>query len=151
MKKGAERIKNQYREVVMTKKMTLISIKNRDVTVKTHRKNDWGIILSGFYHGNCSSLISATFNPKQGNCIILMTPPSLVWSSPVSTSNIAQWLIAEVPDGGHIGFDPFLFSLRESLLVQLTSHSPGLHQIIRLVKHMKIKTDALHQTPMLTD
>ncbi|TKS72183.1 Xaa-Pro aminopeptidase 2 [Collichthys lucidus] len=30
----------------------------------------------------------------------------------VSIRSIAEWLIAEVPPGGEIGFDPFLFSLR---------------------------------------
>ncbi|XP_062416548.1 xaa-Pro aminopeptidase 2 [Pungitius pungitius] len=30
----------------------------------------------------------------------------------VSISSIAQWLIAEVPPGGEMGFDPFLFSLK---------------------------------------
>ncbi|KAK5864595.1 hypothetical protein PBY51_015826 [Eleginops maclovinus] len=30
----------------------------------------------------------------------------------VSVSSVAEWLISEVPTGGHIGFDPFLFSLK---------------------------------------
>uniref|UniRef100_A0A8D3D4Q4 X-prolyl aminopeptidase (aminopeptidase P) 2, membrane-bound n=1 Tax=Scophthalmus maximus TaxID=52904 RepID=A0A8D3D4Q4_SCOMX len=30
----------------------------------------------------------------------------------VSIMSVAEWLIAEVPPGGHIGFDPFLFSLK---------------------------------------
>uniref|UniRef100_A0A3Q3FDV6 Creatinase N-terminal domain-containing protein n=1 Tax=Labrus bergylta TaxID=56723 RepID=A0A3Q3FDV6_9LABR len=34
----------------------------------------------------------------------------------VSIISIAEWLISEVPPGGEIGFDPFLFSLRKSLL-----------------------------------
>lgn len=70
---------------------------------------------------------------------IWMTPPhsktvlkslSPVWSPSVSISSIAQWLIAEVPEGGHIGFDPFLFSLRESLQLPScpTPHSPRYHQ-----------------------
>uniref|UniRef100_A0A8D0AA31 X-prolyl aminopeptidase (aminopeptidase P) 2, membrane-bound n=1 Tax=Sander lucioperca TaxID=283035 RepID=A0A8D0AA31_SANLU len=33
----------------------------------------------------------------------------------VSISSIAEWLISEVPSGDEIGFDPFLFSLSESL------------------------------------
>uniref|UniRef100_A0AAQ5XA68 X-prolyl aminopeptidase (aminopeptidase P) 2, membrane-bound n=1 Tax=Amphiprion ocellaris TaxID=80972 RepID=A0AAQ5XA68_AMPOC len=32
----------------------------------------------------------------------------------VSVSSLAEWLISEVPSGGEIGFDPFLFSLSES-------------------------------------
>uniref|UniRef100_A0A671W465 X-prolyl aminopeptidase (aminopeptidase P) 2, membrane-bound n=1 Tax=Sparus aurata TaxID=8175 RepID=A0A671W465_SPAAU len=31
----------------------------------------------------------------------------------VSISSVAEWLINEVPPGGEIGFDPFLFSLRK--------------------------------------
>ncbi|CAN9515146.1 unnamed protein product [Ophioblennius macclurei] len=30
----------------------------------------------------------------------------------VSVSSVAEWLISEVPPGGEIGFDPFLFSLK---------------------------------------
>nr|XP_040030408.1 xaa-Pro aminopeptidase 2 [Gasterosteus aculeatus aculeatus] len=30
----------------------------------------------------------------------------------VSISSVAQWLISEVPPGGEVGFDPFLFSLK---------------------------------------
>lgn len=33
----------------------------------------------------------------------------------VSIRSIAEWLISEVPSGGDIGFDPFLFSLGEFL------------------------------------
>uniref|UniRef100_A0AAQ5X2X0 X-prolyl aminopeptidase (aminopeptidase P) 2, membrane-bound n=1 Tax=Amphiprion ocellaris TaxID=80972 RepID=A0AAQ5X2X0_AMPOC len=33
----------------------------------------------------------------------------------VSVSSLAEWLISEVPSGGEIGFDPFLFSLSDSI------------------------------------
>lgn len=41
----------------------------------------------------------------------------------VSISSIAEWLISEVPSGGEIGFDPFLFSVGKFLF-----SSPVYHQ-----------------------
>lgn len=49
----------------------------------------------------------------------------------VSISSIAQWLITEVPDGGSIGFDPFLFSLetQESYSINLQSSGRSLKSV----------------------
>ncbi|XP_075902797.1 xaa-Pro aminopeptidase 2 [Nelusetta ayraudi] len=49
----------------------------------------------------------------------------------VSISSIAQWLIAEVPDGKQIGFDPFLFSLdtQESYSINLQSSGRSLKSV----------------------
>lgn len=49
----------------------------------------------------------------------------------VSISNIAEWLISEVPPGGQIGFDPFLFSLQtqESYNINLDSSNRSLKSI----------------------
>lgn len=49
----------------------------------------------------------------------------------VSISSIAEWLIAEVPPGGEIGFDPFLFSLQtqESYNINLESSNRSLKSI----------------------
>lgn len=50
---------------------------------------------------------------------------TVMWSFAVSISSIAEWLISEVPAGGEIGFDPFLFSLGEFLFSYRPS-SPSL-------------------------
>ncbi|XP_053179736.1 xaa-Pro aminopeptidase 2 [Scomber japonicus] len=49
----------------------------------------------------------------------------------VSISSIAEWLIAEVPSGGKIGFDPFLFSLKtqESYIINLESSNRTMTSI----------------------
>ncbi|KAG7224759.1 hypothetical protein INR49_013471 [Caranx melampygus] len=49
----------------------------------------------------------------------------------VSISSIAEWLISEVPQGGQIGFDPFLFSLKtqESYELNLESSNRSLKSI----------------------
>ncbi|XP_041800329.1 xaa-Pro aminopeptidase 2 [Chelmon rostratus] len=49
----------------------------------------------------------------------------------VSISSIAEWLISEVPPGGEIGFDPFLFSLgtQESYNINLDSSNRSLKSI----------------------
>ncbi|XP_076595325.1 xaa-Pro aminopeptidase 2 [Chaetodon auriga] len=49
----------------------------------------------------------------------------------VSISSIAEWLISEVPPGGEIGFDPFLFSLetQESYSINLDSSNRSLKSI----------------------
>ncbi|XP_047441955.1 xaa-Pro aminopeptidase 2 [Mugil cephalus] len=49
----------------------------------------------------------------------------------VSVSNVAQWLISEVPSGGKIGFDPFLFSLKtqENYDINLESSNRSLKSI----------------------
>uniref|UniRef100_A0A3Q1F0X3 Xaa-Pro aminopeptidase 2 n=1 Tax=Acanthochromis polyacanthus TaxID=80966 RepID=A0A3Q1F0X3_9TELE len=46
----------------------------------------------------------------------------------VSVSSLAQWLISEVPSGGEIGFDPFLFSLKtqEEYAINLESSNRTL-------------------------
>nr|XP_046263048.1 xaa-Pro aminopeptidase 2 [Scatophagus argus] len=49
----------------------------------------------------------------------------------VSISSIAEWLISEVPPGGEIGFDPFVFSLntQESYNINLESSNRSLKSI----------------------
>uniref|UniRef100_A0A4W6FVL1 X-prolyl aminopeptidase (aminopeptidase P) 2, membrane-bound n=1 Tax=Lates calcarifer TaxID=8187 RepID=A0A4W6FVL1_LATCA len=49
----------------------------------------------------------------------------------VSVSSVAEWLITEVPPGGQIGFDPFLFSLKtqEDYDVNLESSNRSLKSI----------------------
>ncbi|XP_038556064.1 xaa-Pro aminopeptidase 2 [Micropterus salmoides] len=49
----------------------------------------------------------------------------------VSISNVAEWLISEVPPGGQIGFDPFLFSLKtqEDYSINLESSNRSLKSI----------------------
>ncbi|XP_054595148.2 xaa-Pro aminopeptidase 2 [Nothobranchius furzeri] len=49
----------------------------------------------------------------------------------VSISSLAEWLISEVPPGGNIGFDPFLFSLKtqEHYAISLESSSRSLKSI----------------------
>ncbi|XP_030595469.1 xaa-Pro aminopeptidase 2 [Archocentrus centrarchus] len=49
----------------------------------------------------------------------------------VSISSVAEWLISEVPPGGEIGFDPFLFSLKtqENYNINLESSDRGLKSI----------------------
>lgn len=49
----------------------------------------------------------------------------------VSISSIAAWLISEVPPGGEIGFDPFLFSLQtqENYNINLESSNRSLKSI----------------------
>lgn len=49
----------------------------------------------------------------------------------VSISSVAEWLIAEVPPGGEIGFDPFLFSLQthENYNINLQSSNRSLKSI----------------------
>ncbi|XP_076005188.1 xaa-Pro aminopeptidase 2 [Genypterus blacodes] len=49
----------------------------------------------------------------------------------VSISSMAEWLISEVPPGGVIGFDPFLFSLKsqEDFSISLTSSNRSLKSI----------------------
>ncbi|XP_035017379.2 xaa-Pro aminopeptidase 2 [Hippoglossus stenolepis] len=49
----------------------------------------------------------------------------------VSIMNMAEWLISEVPPGGHIGFDPFLFSLKtqEDYSINLQSSNRSLKSI----------------------
>ncbi|XP_070818760.1 xaa-Pro aminopeptidase 2 [Chaetodon trifascialis] len=49
----------------------------------------------------------------------------------VSISSIAEWLISEVPPGGEIGFDPFLFSLetQDSYSINLDSSNRSLKSI----------------------
>lgn len=49
----------------------------------------------------------------------------------VSISSIAEWLIAEVPPGGEIGFDPFLFSLQtqENYNINLDSSNRSLRSV----------------------
>lgn len=49
----------------------------------------------------------------------------------VSISSIAEWLISEVPPGGEIGFDPFLFSLKtqESYNTNLDSSNRSLKSL----------------------
>ncbi|XP_074530247.1 xaa-Pro aminopeptidase 2 isoform X2 [Halichoeres trimaculatus] len=49
----------------------------------------------------------------------------------VSIMSIAEWLIAEVPSGGEIGFDPFLFSLQtqENYNMNLDSSNRSLKSI----------------------
>ncbi|XP_077433856.1 xaa-Pro aminopeptidase 2 isoform X2 [Vanacampus margaritifer] len=46
----------------------------------------------------------------------------------VSISSIAEWLISDVPNGGQIGFDPFLFSLKtqEDYAMSLESSNRSL-------------------------
>ncbi|XP_023146368.2 xaa-Pro aminopeptidase 2 isoform X2 [Amphiprion ocellaris] len=46
----------------------------------------------------------------------------------VSVSSLAEWLISEVPSGGEIGFDPFLFSLKtqEEYAINLESSNRTL-------------------------
>ncbi|KAM9850294.1 xaa-Pro aminopeptidase 2 [Aulostomus maculatus] len=46
----------------------------------------------------------------------------------VSISSVAEWLISEVPPGGEIGFDPFLFSLKtqEDYSISLESSNRSL-------------------------
>ncbi|KAF7651123.1 hypothetical protein LDENG_00115910 [Lucifuga dentata] len=49
----------------------------------------------------------------------------------VSISSMAEWLISEVPPGGKIGFDPFLFSLKtqEDYSISLASSNRSLKSI----------------------
>ncbi|XP_074505510.1 xaa-Pro aminopeptidase 2 isoform X1 [Sebastes fasciatus] len=49
----------------------------------------------------------------------------------VSVSSVAEWLISEVPPGGEIGFDPFLFSLKtqEAYSVSLESSNRSLKSV----------------------
>ncbi|KAM9376427.1 xaa-Pro aminopeptidase 2 [Pholidichthys leucotaenia] len=49
----------------------------------------------------------------------------------VSISNVAAWLLSEVPSGGVIGFDPFLFSLKthENYDINLESSNRSLKSI----------------------
>ncbi|XP_045886752.1 xaa-Pro aminopeptidase 2 [Micropterus dolomieu] len=49
----------------------------------------------------------------------------------VSIRNVAEWLISEVPPGGQIGFDPFLFSLKtqEDYSINLESSNRSLKSI----------------------
>ncbi|XP_051276790.1 xaa-Pro aminopeptidase 2 [Dicentrarchus labrax] len=49
----------------------------------------------------------------------------------VSISSVAEWLISEVPTGGEIGFDPFLFSLQtqENYNINLESSNRSLKSI----------------------
>ncbi|KAM9356538.1 xaa-Pro aminopeptidase 2 [Symphorus nematophorus] len=49
----------------------------------------------------------------------------------VSINSIAEWLIAEVPPGGEIGFDPFLFSLQtqENYNINLDSSNRSLKSV----------------------
>ncbi|XP_022615614.1 xaa-Pro aminopeptidase 2 isoform X1 [Seriola dumerili] len=49
----------------------------------------------------------------------------------VSISSVAEWLISEVPPGGQIGFDPFLFSLKtqEDYQLNLESSNRSLKSI----------------------
>ncbi|XP_070692654.1 xaa-Pro aminopeptidase 2 [Pempheris klunzingeri] len=49
----------------------------------------------------------------------------------VSISSVAEWLISEVPPGGKIGFDPFLFSLekQEDYSINLESSNRSLKSI----------------------
>ncbi|XP_059201471.1 xaa-Pro aminopeptidase 2 [Centropristis striata] len=49
----------------------------------------------------------------------------------VSISNVAEWLISEVPAGGEIGFDPFLFSLKtqEDYGINLESSNRSLKSV----------------------
>ncbi|XP_030251762.1 xaa-Pro aminopeptidase 2 [Sparus aurata] len=49
----------------------------------------------------------------------------------VSISSVAEWLINEVPPGGEIGFDPFLFSLQtqENYNINLDSSNRSLKSI----------------------
>ncbi|XP_008274466.1 xaa-Pro aminopeptidase 2 [Stegastes partitus] len=49
----------------------------------------------------------------------------------VSISSLAEWLISEVPPGGEIGFDPFLFSLKtqEEYAINLESSNRTLKSI----------------------
>ncbi|XP_068596453.1 xaa-Pro aminopeptidase 2 [Brachionichthys hirsutus] len=49
----------------------------------------------------------------------------------VSVSSVAEWLISEVPPGGGIGFDPFLFSIKmhESYSISLESSGRSLKSI----------------------
>ncbi|KAG7517469.1 xaa-Pro aminopeptidase 2 [Solea senegalensis] len=49
----------------------------------------------------------------------------------VSIISLAAWLISEVPSGGHIGFDPFLFSLKtqEDYVLNLDSSNRSLKSI----------------------
>ncbi|XP_067455777.1 xaa-Pro aminopeptidase 2 [Thunnus thynnus] len=49
----------------------------------------------------------------------------------VSISSVAEWLISEVPSGGKIGFDPFLFSLKkqEEYSINLESSNRSMMSI----------------------
>ncbi|KAM9740488.1 xaa-Pro aminopeptidase 2 [Menidia menidia] len=49
----------------------------------------------------------------------------------VSTSSIVEWLLSEVPSGGRIGFDPFLFSLnkQEDYAINLESSNRSLKSV----------------------
>ncbi|XP_029297047.1 LOW QUALITY PROTEIN: xaa-Pro aminopeptidase 2 [Cottoperca gobio] len=49
----------------------------------------------------------------------------------VSISSVAEWLISEVPPGGEIGFDPFLFSLKtqEDYSINLESSNRSLKSV----------------------
>ncbi|XP_078477739.1 xaa-Pro aminopeptidase 2 [Lampetra planeri] len=49
----------------------------------------------------------------------------------VSVSRVAEWLISEVPPGGEIGFDPFLFSLKtqEDYSISLESSNRSLKSL----------------------
>ncbi|XP_037636017.1 xaa-Pro aminopeptidase 2 isoform X1 [Sebastes umbrosus] len=49
----------------------------------------------------------------------------------VSVNSVAEWLIFEVPPGGEIGFDPFLFSLKtqEAYSVSLESSNRSLKSV----------------------
>ncbi|XP_028272108.1 xaa-Pro aminopeptidase 2 [Parambassis ranga] len=60
----------------------------------------------------------------------------------VSISSVAAWLISEVPPGGMIGFDPFLFSLKthESYAISLESSNRSLKSIpVNLVDQVWIE------------
>ncbi|KAI3351142.1 hypothetical protein L3Q82_005700 [Scortum barcoo] len=73
----------------------------------------------------------------------------------VSISSIAQWLISEVPEGGEIGFDPFLFSLQtqENYNINLESSNHSLKSIpVNLVDQVwkerpPIRPDGLTRLP----
>ncbi|CAF94931.1 unnamed protein product, partial [Tetraodon nigroviridis] len=73
----------------------------------------------------------------------------------VSISSIAEWLISEVPSGGEIGFDPFLFSVEtyENYNINLGSSNRSLKSIpVNLVDQVwkgrpAIRPDGLIRLP----
>ncbi|XP_073343186.1 xaa-Pro aminopeptidase 2 [Pagrus major] len=69
----------------------------------------------------------------------------------VSISSVAEWLITEVPPGGEIGFDPFLFSLQtqENYNINLDSSNRSLKSIpANLVDQVWTEKPAIPSDPL---
>uniref|UniRef100_A0A4W6FUU0 X-prolyl aminopeptidase (aminopeptidase P) 2, membrane-bound n=1 Tax=Lates calcarifer TaxID=8187 RepID=A0A4W6FUU0_LATCA len=64
----------------------------------------------------------------------------------VSVSSVAEWLITEVPPGGQIGFDPFLFSLSESLF-SILPVSPGVLYVCVLLGLFNLRGNDIPYNP----